>query len=72
MENPTIEDIKNSIIILALDNLASLCEESLEIDENNPEEQDYLSFLASISRDIIKELGGYTPHVIPRPKWKTK
>lgn len=69
------EDLKNSIIILALDNLASIYEYALEDAKNMPEEEiEYTKFIIGYSRDLIQQMGGTisTPHNIQRPKWKTK
>lgn len=70
-----LEDLKNSIIILALDNLASIYEYALEDAKNMPEDEiEYTKFIIGYSRDLIQQMGGTisTPHDIPRPKWKTK
>lgn len=77
MENNTVnpEDLKNSIIILALDNLASIYEYALEDAKNMPEDEvEYTKFIIGYSRDLIQQMGGNIsgPHDIPRPKWKTK
>ena len=69
------EDLKNSIIILALDNLASTYEFALEDTKNMPEEDvEYIQFIIGYSRDLIQQMGGTisSPHNIQRPKWKTK
>lgn len=70
MENQ--EDIKNSIIILALDNLIKDCEYSLEENINNPENE-YIQFISDSSKIILKEYSeklNKEPKVISRPKWK--
>ena len=77
MENNTVnpEDLKNSIIILALDNLASTYEFALEDTQNMPEEEvEYLQFIIGYSRDLVQQMGGTisSHHNIQRPKWKTK
>ena len=77
MENNTVnpEDLKNSIIILALDNLASIYEYALEDAKNMPEDEvEYILLIIGYSRDLIQQMGGNIsgPHDIPRPKWKTK
>jgi hypothetical protein len=74
MESISPEDLKNSIIILALDNLAYTYEIALEDAKNMPEDEiDYLHFIIGYSRDLIQQLGGNLGNQpISRPKWKTK
>lgn len=77
MEQNTVnpEELKNSIIILALDNLATIYEYALEDTQNMPEDEiEYTQFIIGYARDLIQQMGGTlsTPHNIPRPKWKTK
>lgn len=75
MEEPIDpEELKNSIIILALDNLASTYEIALEDTQDMPnEEKEYLEFLIEYSRDLIQHLGGNISNKpISRPKWNIK
>lgn len=71
-ENINPEDLKNAIIILALDNLASLYEIALEEDPNMPkEEKEYIQFIIDYCRDLIQLMGGNLgSHNIPRPQWR--
>lgn len=69
------EDLKNYIIIIALDNLASIYEYALEDTQNmTKEEIEYTQFIIGYSRYLIQQMGGNlsTNHNIPRPKWKIK
>lgn len=73
MESISPEDLKNSIIILALDNLASIYELALEDTQNMPEDEiEYLKFIVGYTRDLIQQMGGKIDNQpIARPKWKT-
>jgi hypothetical protein len=66
------EDLKNAIIIIALDNLASLYEYSLEENQIDPENIEEVNFLINYARSLITEMGGNisSPHKIQRPIWK--
>ena len=68
------DDLKNSIIILALDNLVSLYEYTLESVKDLPKEDiEYFGFIINYSRDLMKQMGQNLDNsVTPRPKWKTK
>lgn len=68
------DDLKNSIIILALDNLVSLYEYTLESVKDLPKEDiEYFGFIIDYSRDLMKQMGqNLDNHITPRPEWKTK
>lgn len=71
-DNISPEDFKNAVIILALDKLAYLYENSLEgSDKLTKEEYEHYIFMSSYCRDLINDLGKnlILPHIIPRPKW---
>ena len=69
------KDIKNSIIIIALNNLIEDCKNSLETNKTS-EEIDYLNFLMNSSIIIIQDIGKAQEedkeHKIERPKWNIK
>lgn len=74
MEQISPDDLKNSIVILALDNLASTYEIALEDAKNMPEDEiEYLQFIIGYSRDLIQQMGGSisSNQPISRPQWKT-
>lgn len=73
MESVSPEDLKNSIIILALDNLASTYGIALEDAKNMPKDEvEYLQFIIGYSRDLIQQMGGSIGNKpISRPQWKT-
>lgn len=73
-ENPTQEDIKNSVIIIALDNLTCLCDQFLELNEIDTQQKEYYSLLRDISQSILIEMrnklsGTSMDNPIKRPKW---
>lgn len=72
MESISPEHLKNSIIILALDNLASTYEIALEDTQNMPEDEvEYLKFIIGYTKDLIQQMGGsLEDQPISRPKWK--
>lgn len=73
MESISPEDLKNSIVILALDNLASIYEIALEDTQNMPKDEvEYLQFIIGYSRSLIQQIGeSISNKPIPRPQWKT-
>ena len=73
MNNPEIpEDIKNSLIILALDNLISSINETLEDNPEIPEEHLlYLSSLKVLTNQVLNTLNieSVINSKIRRPQW---
>ena len=68
------EDIKNSIIILALNNLLIDYESALEITRNNQNsevEPEYIQFIIDTAKLILMEFEGKfdSDHTISRPIW---
>ena len=67
---PMDEDIKNSILILALENLILDYESALEIIENS-EDKEYIQFIIYSAKILLS--GFVKPSTqISRPKWNQK
>ena len=66
----SLDDIKKSIIIIALDNLIGECNDSLE--EADEDQKEYLQFIIDSSKLILQEIGleVQIPTTIKRPSWK--
>lgn len=64
------ENIKNSIVILALDNLILDYESALEIIEDSQDKQ-YIQFIVDSAKLILGEMGNEVniDTKISRPKW---
>ena len=62
------EDIKNSIIILALENLIIDYESALEIIENT-QDKEYIQFIIDNAKITLSEFGIQIKTEISRPKW---
>lgn len=68
------EDIKNSIIILALNNLLIDYESALEITKNNQNsevEPEYIQFIIDTAKLVLMEFDSKldSDHTISRPIW---
>ena len=66
----SLDDIKKSIIIIALDNLIGECNDSLE--EADEDQKEYLQFIIDSSKLILQEIGLEVQILttIKRPSWK--
>lgn len=62
------EDIKNSIIILSLENLIIDYESALEVIEITPEDREYIQFIIDSAKLILNEANKPST-TISRPKW---
>lgn len=62
------EDIKNSIIILSLENLIIDYESALEVIEITPEDREYIQFIIDSAKLILTEADKPST-TISRPKW---
>jgi len=70
MAEVSIDDIKRSVQIIALDNLCNLCKTSLEDDDLTEEEYEYFSVLLYYSEQVLLDLSSKQVNIIQRPSWK--
>lgn len=61
------QEIKNYIILLALDNLINTYKDALDIMQLTQEERDFLNQVISLSQELYNDM--YNPK-IPKPQWK--
>ncbi len=61
------QEIKNYIILLALDNLINTYKDALDIMQLTQEESDFMNKIILLSQELYNVM--YNPQ-IPKPKWK--
>ena len=63
------QDIKNYIILIALDNLINTYEDALDLMQLTQEEQNFMKQIISSAQELKNEM--YNPK-ISKPQWKRK